>query len=67
MEDVAEITGVLSSEKLLTNSKKELIMKKIQATFFSLSGVVFLLYRLLEKSKKNREELEKYSGEVEYE
>lgn len=67
MLDIAEITAILNSDKLLTNSKKEEILVKIKNSFFSLSGVIFLLYSLKEETEKNLKELNNYSGKVEYE
>ena len=67
MLNIAEITWILSSDKLLTNSKKEDILLKIKNSFFSLSGVIFLLYSLKKKTEKNLEELNNYSWKIEYE
>ena len=67
IEDIWEITAILSSKNLLTNSKKEEILTKIKNTFFSLSGIIFLLYSLKEKTEKNIKNLENYSWEIEYE
>lgn len=67
MLNIAEITGILSSENLLTHSKKQEIVEKIQITFFSLSWVVFLLYELKEKAQENYDELSTYSWNIEYE
>jgi len=67
MLNVAEITWILSSDNLLTNSKKEEILVKIKNSFFSLSGVVFLLYSLKEETEKNVDELTNYSWKIEYE
>ncbi len=67
MLHVAEITEILSSNNLLTNTKKEEILAKIKHTFFSLAGVIFLLYGLQKKATQNLEELENYSWKAEYE
>jgi len=67
MLNIAEITWILSSDNLLTNSKKEEIFQKIKNSFFALSWVIFLLYSLKEKTDKNLEELENYSWKIEYE
>jgi len=67
MLNIAEITGILNSNILLTNSKKEEILKKIKHSFSALSWVIFLLYSLKEKADENLEELEKYSWKIEYE
>jgi len=67
MLNVAEITWMLSSNILLTNSKKEEILQKIKNSFFSLSWIIFLLYSLKQKTEKNLDELNNYSWKVEYE
>jgi len=67
MLNIAEITGILSSDNLLTNSKKEEILIKIKNSFFALSWVVFLLYSLKQKAEQNLEELENYSWKIEFE
>ncbi|MDQ7022140.1 MAG: hypothetical protein Q9M97_01160 [Candidatus Gracilibacteria bacterium] len=67
MLDIADVTGILNSDKLLTNSKKEEILIKITNSFFSLSGVIFLLYSLKDKTQNNLNELNNYSGKIEYE
>ena len=67
MLDVAEITWILNSDNLLTNSKKEEILIKIKNSLFSLSWVVFLLYSLKEKIENNLKELSNYSGKIEFE
>ena len=67
MLNIAEITGILSSNNLLTNSKKEEILIKIKNSFFALSWVVFLLYSLKQKAEQNLEELENYSWKIEFE
>jgi hypothetical protein len=61
MLNIAEITGILNSDNLLTNSKKEEILEKIRNSFFALSGVIFLLYSLKEKTDNNLDELNNYS------
>jgi len=67
MLNIAEITGILNSDNLLTNSKKEEILVKIKNSFFALSWVIFLLYSLKEKADENLSDLENYSWKVEYE
>ena len=67
MLNIAEITGILSSDNLLTNSKKEEILIKIKNSFFALSWVVFLLYSLKQKVEQNLIELENYSWKIEFE
>lgn len=66
-EQFAEITQELSSNKLLTNSKKKDIQLKIEKTFFTISWILFLLYNLREKSQDNCKQLWEYSGNIEYE
>jgi hypothetical protein len=67
MLNIAEITWILNSDNLLTNSKKEEILVKIRNSFFALSGVIFLLYFLKEKADENLVDLENYSWKIEYE
>jgi hypothetical protein len=67
MLDIAEITWILNSNNLLTNSKKEEILIKITNSLFSLSWVIFLLYSLKEKTQENLDELNNYSWKIEYE
>ena len=67
MLNIAEITGILSSDNLLTNSKKEEILVKIKDSLFSLSGIIFLLYSLKKETENNLEELNNYSWKIEYE
>ena len=67
MLNIAEITGILSSDNLLTNSKKEEILVKIKYSLFSLSGIIFLLYSLKKETENNLEELNNYSWKIEYE
>jgi len=57
MEDFNEVTWILKSDNLLTNSKKQIIENKITNSFFSLSWVIFLLYSLLKETKDNIKEL----------
>jgi len=67
MQDFTQITSMLNSNNLLTNSKKELIKDKVTNSFFTLSWVVFLLYSLLKETKNNIKELEEIDWKVEYE
>ncbi len=67
MLNISEITWILNSDKLLTNTRKNKILIKIRNSFFALSGVIFLLYSLEEKIEKNLEELNSYSWKVEFE
>ena len=67
MLDIAEITAILNSDKLLTNSKKEEILEKIKNSLFALSWIIFLLYSLKQETQKNFEELNNYSWNIEYE
>jgi len=67
MQDFTQITSMLNSNNLLTNSKKELIKNKVTNSFFSLSWVFFLLYSLLIETQNNIKELEKLEWKVEYE
>lgn len=67
MLDVAEITWILNSNNLLTNSKKEEILIKIKNSLFSLSWVIYLLYSLKDKIENNLEKLNNYSGKIEFE
>jgi hypothetical protein len=62
-----EIMQELSSIKLLTNSKKNEIHKKIEKIFFTISWILFLLYNLREKTIENLDELWNYTWEIEYE
>ena len=57
-KNFAYITQELSSTKLLTLSKKQIIRSKIDETFFTLSGILFLLYSLKEKTLENTQLLE---------
>lgn len=57
-KNFAYITKELSSTKLLTLSKKQTIRSKIDETFFTLSGILFLLYSLKEKTLENTQLLE---------
>ena len=57
-KNFAYITQELSSTKLLTLSKKQTIRSKIDETFFTLSGILFLLYSLKEKTLENTQLLE---------
>jgi len=61
------IISELKSNKLLTNSKKQKIRNKIDNVFFILSGIIFLLYNLKEKTQNNINTLNSYNWEVEYE
>ena len=65
--NISEITQILKSNKLLTNSKKQEILNKIKQSFFALSWVIFLLYSLKQETQKNFEELNNYSWNIEYE
>jgi len=65
--NITDITWILNSNKLLTNSKKKEIIKKITSSFFTLSWIIFLLYFLKEKTKQNLQDLSNYSWKVEYE
>lgn len=57
-KNFAYITKELSSTKLLTLSKKQTIRSKIDETFFTLSGILFLLYSFKEKTLENTQLLE---------
>lgn len=57
-KNFAYITQELSSTKLLTLSKKQTIRSKIDETFFTLSGILFLLYSLKQKTLENTQLLE---------
>jgi hypothetical protein len=48
----------LNSDTLLTKTKKEESIQKIQHSFFLLSGVIFNLTELLRKVRENIQELE---------
>ena len=65
--DFEEIILELNSSKLLTNTKKEKIKDKIDNVFFMLSGILFLLYKLKNKTESNLEELNSYDWLIEYE
>ena len=66
-EEFEVITQELSWNKLLTYSKKVEIQNKIKTTFFTISGILFLLYSIRNKSLLNHKELSKYNGMLEYE
>jgi hypothetical protein len=66
-EQFNQITQDLSSNKLLTNSKKQDIHLKIEKIFFTISWILFLLYNLREKTRANYKELWEYNGKIEYE
>ncbi len=65
--DITEILEVLNSNNLLTNTKKEDILIKINKIFFSLSGIWFILYKNKLELEKNSKTLENYKWLVEYE
>lgn len=67
MLNIAEVTGMLNSNKLLTYSKKDDIKKKIDSSFFTLSGIIFLLYSLKQKTENNLEDLKNVKWKSEYE
>lgn len=66
-EEFEVITQELSWNKLLTYSKKVEIQNQIKTTFFTISGILFLLYSIRNKSLLNHKELSKYNGMLEYE
>jgi hypothetical protein len=66
-EEFEKIMQELSGNKLLTQSKKVEIQNKINTTFFTIAGILFLLYSMRDKSLLNYEELSSYNGMVEYE
>ena len=65
--DFEKIIVELKSNKLLTNTKKEQIKKRIDNVFFTLSWILFLLYELKNKTESNLDELNSYSWLIEYE
>jgi hypothetical protein len=65
--NISSIITELNSKNLLTNTKKDEIKTKITNSFFSISWVIFVLYRLLKKIQENKEMLENYTWEVQYE
>ncbi len=66
-EDFSYILKELNSSKLLTNSKKQEFLEKINYSFFLLSGIYFNLFVLLQKTEKNIFELENLNEKSEYE
>ena len=66
-ENIEEILKTLNSNKLLTNSKKEDITKKINEIFFTLSWILFVLYKNTQKLEENRKKLKNYNWLEEYE
>lgn len=64
--DFEYISKELNSEKLLTNTKKDELLEKINYAFFLMSWIYFNLYILLEKTKKNIFELENIDWKTEY-
>lgn len=64
--DFEYISKELNSEKLLTNTKKDELLEKINYAFFLMSWIYFNLYMLLEKTKKNIFELENLDWKTEY-
>ncbi|PID87429.1 hypothetical protein CSB07_01320 [Candidatus Gracilibacteria bacterium] len=64
---ILKIITDLKSNKLLTNSKKDLIIKEIKNIFFGLSGISFLLVSLREKSISNIDELSQIKGKIDLE
>ncbi|MCP4523225.1 MAG: hypothetical protein GY828_03325 [Candidatus Gracilibacteria bacterium] len=66
-KEFEEITAQLSGDGLMTFSKKQEIKNKIENTFFTLSGILFLLYHLKNKSHQNSQELGEYDGVEEFE
>lgn len=57
----------LSWKKLLTNSKKIDIQNKINKAFFTISGILYLLYALRDKTCENQQELRDYTWVIELE
>ncbi|OIP51977.1 hypothetical protein AUK10_04180 [Candidatus Gracilibacteria bacterium CG2_30_37_12] len=62
--DFDSIVRTLNSDTLLTNSKKEESIQKIQHSFFLLSGVIFNLTELLRKTREHVLELEVLSRDA---
>lgn len=56
--DFDSIIKTLKSDKLLTLSKKEEILKKVKDSFFFLSSIDFTLNNLLDKTLANMKDLE---------
>lgn len=67
INNFTETIQELKSNKLLTNTKKEKINKKIMWSFFTLSWIIFILYKLKEKIEKNIIEMKDYKWKVELE
>ncbi len=63
--DFDSIVQTLSSDYLLTKSKKEESIRKIKHSFFLLSGVVFNLVELRRKVRENIHELEALANDSE--
>jgi hypothetical protein len=66
-EEFEKIVQELSWNKLLTESKKSEIQDKIKTTFFTIAGILFLLYNIRDKALLNHKELSEYNGMIEYE
>ena len=65
--EINQIVSDLKSNKLLTTSKKVKIRSRLDKIFFTLSGVLFLLYKLKQKTSFNIDELVSYKWKIEYE
>ncbi len=66
-KDIDFIIKTLKSDKLLTNSKKDEIITKINKNFFILSGILFVLEKNKKLLEKNKKDLKNYSWNIEYE
>lgn len=66
-KNISFIVWELNSKKLLTNTKKEKIKEKINQSLFSLSWIIFLLYKLKQKTTQNITELTDYKWKIDYE
>jgi hypothetical protein len=65
--NIDEILKRLKSDKLLTNSKKEDIRKKINEVFFTLTWILFVLYKNKDLLEENYKNLKNYKWLEEYE
>jgi hypothetical protein len=66
-KEFEEIIQELSWNKLLTHSKKIEIQNKIKTTFFTIAGILFLLYNIRDKALLNHKKLSEYNWLIEYE
>lgn len=64
---IDSIMQELASESLMTRTKMEEIQTKIQDTLFVLSGLIYTLERLVWASEENKQYMQEYSGDMQYE